>query len=253
MPPKEVDTSDSEAGQEQPAEAAQPSAEQRQSDRQTRLAALRLQLTKAKNMNAEAALDEHRRRTEGDDVVAKRMRKEAWEAKQKEQTEDAAKGFTVQPELLVTAAAQDAREKKRKRKDKAAAPMGWDMFNTDTQHATAKKRMRRVDEAFGEELAQQYAKDKATRPADEMRPDTERNVDFGRVMQPTEAMRTRVQMELEQQEARRAKYSRRRGVVDEEDVLFINERNRKFNEKLRRAFDGYTTEIRQNLERGTAL
>eukprot|EP01107_Rhizomastix_libera_P008068 TRINITY_DN2313_c0_g2_i1.p1 TRINITY_DN2313_c0_g2~~TRINITY_DN2313_c0_g2_i1.p1 ORF type:complete len:253 (+),score=74.24 TRINITY_DN2313_c0_g2_i1:295-1053(+) len=49
-------------------------------------------------------------------------------------------------------------------------------------------------------------------------------------------------------------FSRRRPVDEEgKDVTFINERNRKFNEKINRAYDQYTTEIKQNIERGTAL
>jgi len=38
-----------------------------------------------------------------------------------------------------------------------------------------------------------------------------------------------------------------------EEVSAINKRNKKFNEKIGRTYDKYTVEIRQNLERGTAL
>ncbi|OII71853.1 uncharacterized protein cubi_00661 [Cryptosporidium ubiquitum] len=37
------------------------------------------------------------------------------------------------------------------------------------------------------------------------------------------------------------------------DIYHINEENKKYNEKLDRAYHEYTTEIKQNLERGTAL
>jgi pre-mRNA-splicing factor SYF2 len=40
---------------------------------------------------------------------------------------------------------------------------------------------------------------------------------------------------------------------DEKYITYVNERNKVFNEKIARAFDKYTTEIRANLERGTAL
>lgn len=59
--------------------------------------------------------------------------------------------------------------------------------------------------------------------------------------------------DLEQQIDRRKKYSRRRTYNDDADVDFINERNSKFNKKLDRFYSEYTTEIKQNLERGTAL
>lgn len=59
--------------------------------------------------------------------------------------------------------------------------------------------------------------------------------------------------DLESQIERRKKYSRRRIYNDDADVDFINERNSKFNKKLDRFYGEYTTEIKQNLERGTAI
>jgi pre-mRNA-splicing factor SYF2 len=40
---------------------------------------------------------------------------------------------------------------------------------------------------------------------------------------------------------------------DDADIDYINERNMKFNSKLERFYGEYTTEIKQNLERGTAV
>ena len=51
----------------------------------------------------------------------------------------------------------------------------------------------------------------------------------------------------------RSKFSRRRPEVPGADVDAINARNAHFNKKLKRAFDKYTVEIRQDLERGTAI
>ena len=52
---------------------------------------------------------------------------------------------------------------------------------------------------------------------------------------------------------KRSKYSRRRPVNHEGDVDYINERNMRFNKKAARYYDKYTAEIKQNLERGTAV
>ena len=52
---------------------------------------------------------------------------------------------------------------------------------------------------------------------------------------------------------RREKFSRRRTTDEEADIDFINERNQKFNKKLERFYGQYTAEIKQNLERGTAV
>jgi pre-mRNA-splicing factor SYF2 len=52
---------------------------------------------------------------------------------------------------------------------------------------------------------------------------------------------------------RKEEFSRRRRYNDGADVDFINDRNAHFNKKIQRAFGQYTSEIKANLERGTAL
>ena len=52
---------------------------------------------------------------------------------------------------------------------------------------------------------------------------------------------------------KRRGYSRRRKEKAGADVDFINERNMRFNRKIDTAYGKYTTEIKQNLERGTAV
>ena len=59
--------------------------------------------------------------------------------------------------------------------------------------------------------------------------------------------------ELEGRADQQRKFSHPRTEVPGADVDFINDRNKHFNKKIKRAFDKYTVEIRQNLERGTAL
>jgi len=57
----------------------------------------------------------------------------------------------------------------------------------------------------------------------------------------------------DKQEEKRTKFHRRRLYDPDAPIDFINERNRKFNEKIDRYFGPYTEEIRSNLERGTAV
>ena len=52
---------------------------------------------------------------------------------------------------------------------------------------------------------------------------------------------------------KRSKFSRRREFNHDADIDYINERNMRFNKKAARFYDKYTAEIKQNLERGTAL
>ncbi|RLV89847.1 hypothetical protein DV515_00014640 [Chloebia gouldiae] len=63
----------------------------------------------------------------------------------------------------------------------------------------------------------------------------------------------RMVADLEKQIEKRDKYSRRRPYNDDADIDYINERNAKFNQKAERFYGKYTAEIKQNLERGTAV
>lgn len=64
---------------------------------------------------------------------------------------------------------------------------------------------------------------------------------------------SKVAAELRGRAEAHAKFSRHRTELEGADVDYINDRNKVFNKKVRRAYDKYTVEIRQNLERGTAL
>lgn len=59
--------------------------------------------------------------------------------------------------------------------------------------------------------------------------------------------------DLHKQIEKREKYSRRRKHDDDAEIDYINERNMRFNKKLDRFYGEFTTEIKQNLERGTAV
>jgi pre-mRNA-splicing factor SYF2 len=63
----------------------------------------------------------------------------------------------------------------------------------------------------------------------------------------------RLVKQMEVAEEKHKKWSRHRVANPDATVDYINDRNRRFNEKVARAYDKYTVEIRQNLERGTAL
>lgn len=63
----------------------------------------------------------------------------------------------------------------------------------------------------------------------------------------------RMVAELTSRSTQRKEFSRRRKFHDEKDIDSINDRNEHFNRKIERAFGKYTVEIKNNLERGTAL
>ena len=63
----------------------------------------------------------------------------------------------------------------------------------------------------------------------------------------------RMVKELKDRDEKRRAFSRRRKFREEKDIDSINDRNEHFNKKIERAFGKYTLEIKNNLERGTAL
>uniref|UniRef100_A0AC35UGE1 Pre-mRNA-splicing factor SYF2 n=1 Tax=Rhabditophanes sp. KR3021 TaxID=114890 RepID=A0AC35UGE1_9BILA len=58
---------------------------------------------------------------------------------------------------------------------------------------------------------------------------------------------------VDQQEKKRREYHRRRIFDPDATVDYINEKNRKFNEKLEKYYGEYTRETKESIERGTAL
>lgn len=75
---------------------------------------------------------------------------------------------------------------------------------------------------------------------------------FGLVKDSKQAV-DKMATDVEQQIAKKKKFSRRRTHNDEETIDYINERNARLNKKLERFYGEYTKEIKQNLERGTAI
>jgi len=63
----------------------------------------------------------------------------------------------------------------------------------------------------------------------------------------------RVAHEVVTKEEKKLKFKRHRMEIASADVDYINSNNANFNKKIQRSFDKYTVEIRQNLERGTAI
>ena len=72
-------------------------------------------------------------------------------------------------------------------------------------------------------------------------------------MKDSEENVERMVRELDERGAKRKEFSRRRKYHEDKDIDSINDRNEHFNRKIERAFGKYTVEIKNNLERGTAL
>jgi hypothetical protein len=130
------------------------------------------------------------------------------------------KGLSVDKKYLFETAVQA--EKVRKRQgNKKNETYGWDVFNTDSLFKAYNKRLKNL-------------------PDEEIQADKQKLVDH-------------MAKETDERIEKRNKFSRRRAFNDEKDITSINERNRRFNEKLERNYGKYASEIKSNLDRGTAL
>uniref|UniRef100_A0A0N4ZPC8 Pre-mRNA-splicing factor SYF2 n=1 Tax=Parastrongyloides trichosuri TaxID=131310 RepID=A0A0N4ZPC8_PARTI len=70
---------------------------------------------------------------------------------------------------------------------------------------------------------------------------------------PSETGLDKLSESIEQREKKRREYHRRRTFDPDATVDYINEKNRKYNAKLERYYGEYTKDIKESLERGTAL
>jgi pre-mRNA-splicing factor SYF2 len=180
--------------------------------------------------------------------------------------------FAIRSACRNAAEVAEIKAKKASKKEKRKAAFGWDVFNQDSLYKGYKKRLvslptavetaasTSVEDTLGDELA--YGKDDKV---EEVRAKMHTYRDYPLLGAPTPANEQcalcgkmqesveRMAQEVEDRIKARKKFSRRRQHYEGEDVDYINGQNRIFNRKASQAFDKYTVEIRQNLERGTAL
>ncbi|KAJ1433688.1 SYF2 splicing factor-domain-containing protein [Ochromonadaceae sp. CCMP2298] len=141
--------------------------------------------------------------------------------------------------------AEFAAEKAQKKKDNMST-FGWQAFTAEATHRAYEKRIKKLPTNLG-----------GGRRGDgeEGSSHLEENpLDYGKQgAQVTRAGLDRLTKDMEEREEAREKFSRRRTHLEGADVDYINDRNAAFNKKLKKSYDKYTVEIRQSLERGTAL
>ncbi|KAK1441867.1 cyclophilin-like domain containing protein [Babesia gibsoni] len=149
--------------------------------------------------------------------------------------------YNRNPSLNKAAIAVEKQHEQSLKREKGKS-FGWNVFNQDALYRAHNKRLRETTLNKTEyELQKAQLGDAFYQP----------NITQ---FEPTEAAKLSVARNLEKQYKQREKFSRRRAVDDEAtDVSYINQRNRVFNQKLDRAFKSHAAEIKQNLERGTAL
>ena len=172
--------------------------------------------------------------------------------------------------LLNTTAADALWRNRRRRRKKGAPKDGWSCFDEDCQHRAFAERMARLERTRrrrGEDAADEYAAQARALAADLATDDIdaapEATLAAAAAKQAGAAHSGRMAAELVEMVGRRSQFSRPRrngrlgGIGQSALDGGVSERNRRFNAKVARAYEGAeenaAEEIRQSLERGTAL
>ncbi|EOA30996.1 hypothetical protein CARUB_v10014140mg, partial [Capsella rubella] len=140
---------------------------------------------------------------------------------------------------------QEAAESKYKKWEKEPTPAGWDVFNQKTLYNAYKKRTKNIQVDLEEYNRMRAADPEFYREASSLQ--------YGKAPKTSQDKIDKMAKELFDREQKRQEFSRRRKFREEKDIDSINDRNEHFNKKIERAFGKYTLEIKNNLERGTAL
>ncbi len=239
---------------------------------QQRLFNARLRLNEARKRNHQQVIEENKR-AHSDAEAAARERRRAWQAKQDELRKEAeARGLDPERAKLLHTTAYAAERKTRADADAAAQRFDWDMYNDD---AVARRHQKLVDAQFKPHPKKRrsaaaaagndddddrgdddHAAAAAGQPAvldaaDAL--DPARNAALFRPSAPREQALNKLVDALHAGAEKRAQFSRRRTEHEEADVDYLNTKNKLFNKKLSKAFDSYSADIRQNLERGSAV
>ncbi|KAE8745329.1 hypothetical protein FOCC_FOCC007877 [Frankliniella occidentalis] len=215
----------------------------RQAERMKKLRDLHLKRNEARQLNHQEVVEEDKRQKMPTNWEARKRRAD-WILKEEEdRTAAAENGEDYDRVKLLEISATDAERLDRKKKKKNP-----DSGFADYEQATIRQYNRLVKgikpdmEQYDEQrqkLGDAFYNEKNSILHGQFK-DTKQGID-------------RMVEDIEKQVAKREKYSRRRMHNDDADIDYINERNMNFNKKLERFYGQHTAEIKQNLERGTAV
>ncbi|XP_014710520.1 pre-mRNA-splicing factor SYF2 [Equus asinus] len=231
------------AEEEQPVAAAEELAAQKREQRLRKFRELHLKRNEARKLNHQEVVEEDKRLKLPANWEAKKARLE-WELQEEEKKKEcAAKGEDYEKVKLLEISAEDAErwERKKKRKNPDLGFSDYAAAQLRQYHRLTKQI--KPDMETYERLREKHG--------EEFYP-TSNSLLHGTHVPSTEEI-DRMVTDLEKQIEKRDKYSRRRPYNDDADIDYINERNAKFNKKAERFYGKYTAEIKQNLERGTAV
>ncbi len=233
-----------------------------------RLSELQLRMNQARALNNEAVVEEVMR--DSDPNFYRKKKREEW-MKQKEaaSAQLEAEGLGAEKSYLkdtllslekkvktakgnkrnftkyARAMADDfTREDREGPLDAIKSQHGWDVFNDDAIFRAYGKRVKKFSKQRPVEVEREiYKRDQRRARGETVESDEE-----GRRQREEQ-----VALEIRERMENRKDFSRRRTFMEDEEVNYINERNRVFNKKIQRHFQRYAHEMKANLERGSAL
>ena len=225
-----------------------------------RLRKLKQKMNQARQLNKQAVKEEGERLTKSDKerrrqtAIGKQLKEEAWKAANAKALQTA-KAASVDPKALTEQAADSVRAARAKsERDELKRFSIKDVHNPEGQHRNYQRNLKSVPRQHNND----YDDNEAASTSSTFNP-LEAQLDNDDPARQREGAR-RVAAELHRRIAKSQKNDRKRKqkeiAAEQEqgtDVAHINQRNKRFNEKINRTYDKQTAEIRHNLERGTAL
>ncbi|XP_023239873.1 pre-mRNA-splicing factor SYF2-like isoform X2 [Centruroides sculpturatus] len=205
---------------------------------------LHMRRNEARKLNHQEVVEEDRRQKLPKNWETKQQWAD-WKLQEEEKRQNAAAtGEDYDRLKLLEVGAEEAEIWERKKRKKNP-----DRGFSDYESSTVRQYHRLIKQ-FKPDM-EQYEKTKQQLGEEAFYP-TKDTIIHGLHKDSKEAIDNMVQ-DIERQIDKRSKYSRRRRFNDDADIDYINERNMNFNKKLERFYGKYTTDIKQNLERGTAV
>ncbi|KAK3131250.1 hypothetical protein QOZ80_6BG0504070 [Eleusine coracana subsp. coracana] len=238
----EQQSEENEAGKQEDAAGADDGYPQ-MTEKQRKLFELQLKMNEARKVNQQAMVAEKKRMEPRGETRG--VSKQKWLEDRKKKIGKLLDSNGLDMSKAYMLDTQETAEVKYKKWEKEPAPHGWDVFNQKTLYDAYKKRTKNIEVDM-----EAYNKAKESDP--EFYRDAS-SLQYGKVSKVPEENIDKMVKELKDREAKRQSFSRRRKFNEDKDIDSINDRNEHFNKKIERAFGKYTLEIKNNLERGTAL
>jgi pre-mRNA-splicing factor SYF2 len=222
---------------------------------QHRLRKLKQKMNQARQLNRQAVQKEGDRLGSVEGMTNDKQRQIAKDKRRDKETLQArnskawqtAADAGVEPKYLLEQATDSVnRATARANKEEMNQYAVHDYHNPQGQHRNYQRNLKSLEQHQPSSVASAAAAATTYNPLqDAVNPEQER--------QGAQRLADEMHRRIEKTQKREAKKRAKEDAQDNGDVNYINQRNKRFNQKINRTYDKATAEIRQNLERGTAL